>query len=188
MTVYELGFLLSAAPTLRSKFLLCVLPNWVLIPDKTNADVERAIVWGWKQAFEGRWPHTDHLNRPLVRDDGSRFWKAGEPLCSADQPFRVAMAAFKADLSFEKQWFHFPGYSHTLCCRECFASKTNPDELYTATGPAAKWRARQRTEAEYLRDNAHQLPAFVDIPGWSYDIHRYDLMHTIYLGRDGTRM
>ena len=136
MTAYEVGFMLSSGPTLRSKFLLCVLPNWVVIPGKTSTDVERAIVWGWEQAFQGRWPDTDHLGRPIAREEGTRFWKRGTSLC-ADPRFRVAMAAFEADLSFEKTWFDFESYSNTACCRECWASKTDRRLLYTATGPDA---------------------------------------------------
>ncbi len=181
MTVYGVGFILSSAPALRSKFILAVLPNWLVIPGKTNVDVERALVWGWKQGCEGRWPHLDHLGRDIPREDGIRFWKKGEPLCP-DPRFRLALGAFKADLSFEKTWFHFESYSNTECCRECWASKTDPNLLYTSTGPAAPWRARMRTETEYLENHSHELPAFVEIPGWSLDIHRYDLMHVIHLG------
>ena len=95
MTVYEMGFMLSASPTLMSKFILVVLPNWCLIPGKTGVDIERAIVWGWTQAFEGKWTETDHLGRQLTREDGTRFWMRGKPLC-ADSRFCIAMAAFKA--------------------------------------------------------------------------------------------
>ncbi len=95
MTVYEMGFLLSAASTLMSKFLLAVLPNWVVIPGKTAVDVERAIVWGWRNAFEGTWPEVDHLGRPLTREDGTRYWMRGQPLCT-DARFCIAVAAFKA--------------------------------------------------------------------------------------------
>ena len=57
------------------------------------------------------------------------------------------------------------------------------DLLYTKTGRTAPWRLRPRTEYEYLMTHAHHLPLFVQIPGWSLYIHRYDLMHVIYLGR-----
>ena len=95
MTVYEMGFLLSAATTLMSKFVLCVLPAWMVVVGKTCVDVERAIVWGWKAAFEGKWPMNDHLGRPLTPQDGTRYWMRGKPLCG-DTLHRIAMAAFKA--------------------------------------------------------------------------------------------
>ena len=98
MTVYEMGFMLSASPTLMSKILLAVLPNSLVIPGKTSVDVERAIVWGWKHAFLGTWPEVDHLDRPLTPQDGTRFWMKGKPLCGETRS-GIAMAAFKPDLS-----------------------------------------------------------------------------------------
>jgi hypothetical protein len=78
MTVYEFSLVLSAAPTLQTKFVLAILPNWIIIPDKTNVDIERAITWGWQNAFLGRWPTTDHLGRSITEAHGqSRYWRHG---------------------------------------------------------------------------------------------------------------
>jgi hypothetical protein len=76
MTVYEFAFVLSAATTLQSKFIVAILPNWIIIPGKTCADVERAITWSWRCAFEGLWPTHDHLGREIAEEHGShRFRK-----------------------------------------------------------------------------------------------------------------
>jgi hypothetical protein len=181
MTDYQFGFMLSASAL--STFIVTVLPNWTLIPGKTLPDIERCITWMWQCAFAGRWPLTDHLGRDITSVHGERrFALRGEPLCKGEPRFRIAMAAFKADLAFEMQTFKFKTYNQNEMCRECHAHKTNPDMLYTRLGPTAPWRLRVRTTASYVCDHAETLPAFVLIPGWCLEIHRYDLMHVVFLG------
>jgi hypothetical protein len=70
MTVYEFSFVLSAATTLQSKFVVAILPNWLIVPEKTCADLERAITWSWRCAFEGVWPTHDHLGREIAKENG----------------------------------------------------------------------------------------------------------------------
>jgi hypothetical protein len=104
------------------------------------------------------------------------------PICPEEPRYRVTMIAFKTDLSFEKQVFHFETYDQSFMCRECMAHKTKPSLLYTHIGPSAPWRLRPRTHSDYLLNHGHHLPAFVHIPGWSLACHRYDLMHVLHLG------
>lgn len=181
MTVYQFGFMLSASAL--STFIITVLPNWALIPGKTLPDIERCITWMWQCAFAGRWPLTDHLGRDITLEHGERrFALKGEPLCKGEPRFRIAMAAFKADLAFEMQTFKFETYNQNQMCRECHAHKTDPGMLYTQLGPTAPWRQRVRTTSAYVCNRAETLPAFVLIPGWCLEIHRYDLMHVVFLG------
>jgi hypothetical protein len=183
MTVYEFSFTLSKAPTSQCKHLIAVLPHYLLSGNNTRSDLDRAITWSWRHAFLGKWPLENHLGNPLEKVDGEhRFWRKGTPLVGHDPRYRLAMVAFKADLVFEREVFHFESYNQNNVCRMCKASKIRRNVLYTEIGEDASWRAHPRTHESYLETHADHLPHFVNIPGWHLSLHRFDLMHTLFLG------
>ena len=182
MMVYAWSSFLSREKTLLSKFLIAVIPHWLVLPGKTLPDVEAAIQWTFACAFEGRHPSFDHLGRPIVPSRGQRrHERRGLPLCGA-VPYRLALMAVKADLVFEKQCFHFRGFDQHQVCRDCHAHKMHADVLYSQIGEAAAWRFRPRTTAEYVDEHMNDLPRFCGIPGWHLELHRHDPMHNVFLG------
>ena len=183
MIVWELSFLLSKAPTVVSKFIIGVLPYWLIIPEKTLQDAHSAIRWMWAEALAGQYATVDHLGRAITVEHGKRRWaRRGTPLCSTEPRFRIAFVGLKADLQYEKLTLNFRSYDQHEMCRDCGAHKMDPARLYTEIGPAARWRELLRTDQEFLRDQGEKLCELCLIPGWTRSLHRYDPMHVIFLG------
>ena len=79
-----------------SRFVIAVLPNWCVVPDKTYRDVEKAIAWSWRAALEGVWPSHNHLGEPLQLVDGDlRHHNIGKPLCAFEPRYRLAFVGTK---------------------------------------------------------------------------------------------
>ena len=185
MVVWQLSFFLSRAPTKLARFIIGVLPYWMIIPGKTLHDVHRAIVWSWQAAFDGRYPSVDHLGQQITQLHGHlRHQRVGNALCCREPRFCIAFVGFKSDLQYDKVTFGFNTYDQRLCCMHCKAVKNGPGPLYTETGPGSAWRAQPRTTESYLqtqRDNG-AVQVLTQIPGWCLALHRGDPMHLIFLG------
>jgi hypothetical protein len=87
----------------------------------------------------------------------------------------------KFDLDFERQVFKFPTYNQIAMCKQCHARKRGAP-LYSDIGPHAAWRLHPRTQAEYILSQGNALSNLAQIPGWSLELHRGDLMHVVFLG------
>lgn len=111
-----------------------------------------------------------------------RYARRGQPLCSGEPRYRLALVAFKSDLQYDKLTFKFNSYDQNACCKDCKAHKTQEGLLYTQIGPNAAWRGHPRTTAEYLAQQNADMQGLVSIPGWCLELHRGDPMHLLFLG------
>lgn len=180
MLVWEMVFMLSKSTL--AKFVVGVLPYWMVVPGVTLQDAHSALRWMFQCGLDGVYATNDHLGRPITKAHGElRFSRRGQPLCLQEPRFRIAFTGFKADLQYEKITFKFHSYDQLYLCRNCRAHKTDPALLYTNTGEGAPWRLHPRTTQEYF-DEANNLDQLVLIPGWCLEMHRYDPMHLIFLG------
>lgn len=186
MVVWQLSFFLSRQPTVRCKFIVGVMPYWMVIPNKTLKDCHRVLVWMFEHALEGKYALKDHLKQDITRQHGElRYHRRGRALCQGEARYRIAFVGFKADLQYEKITFKFNTYDQNECCKDCFVVKARPTRrkpLYTHTGPNAPWRGRRRTTQGYLARHNHDLEVLTGIPGWCLALHRGDLMHLMLLG------
>ena len=183
MVVFELTMFLSGDSASCTRFILAVVPCYMVIPEKTLRDVHAAIRWGWEWALQGQYATVDHLGQTISSSHGNmRFANRGLPLCPAEPRYRMAIVAFKADAQYDKATFKFHSYDSNYMCPYCFGHKRLPDLLYSQVGPLASWRGHLRTTESYLAERDGDVQALALIPGWHLSLHRGDPMHIIFLG------
>eukprot|EP00969_Alexandrium_andersonii_P293613 12977970-Alexandrium_andersonii.AAC.3 len=121
----QVGFFLSEAATLESRFLIAALPLALVLDDgSTLDDLHRAVRFQWECALNGKWPTTDHLGQELAEKDGPRrYAKRGTPLAG---PWRLAFMGIQADYKYAKETFKLRAYDQMYgCCQLCKADKVS---------------------------------------------------------------
>lgn len=172
------GSALRPSSTFWNHFLIAVLPVALLIPGKTLNVLHSAIVWSFEALLTGSWPRRDHTGKLLRKHHGRRrFIRRGEKLI-----FRGALVSITGDYKYHVETYRIRSYANTECCHRCQASKTDPNLLYTATGPDAPWRQHPRTHEMYTQEMGGNMPTLCLIPGWHLNLVRTDLMHNLMLG------
>jgi hypothetical protein len=142
-----------------TRFLYCVLPWEVLIPNVTI----RQLLSEFRNDI----------------NDLQRSTHCG--------PWRFAFFGSKGDLEWMQLAYDLRRYYRcNLLCSRCFASQSpkHPELLYTDLSDEAAWRHTFVQTCDFLRNSAQTgpLPPLCQIAGWSAQSLLWDSMHNIYLG------
>eukprot|EP00969_Alexandrium_andersonii_P232883 10281942-Alexandrium_andersonii.AAC.1 len=137
MLVLQLCFVLSRSSSVYSKVLLTVLPFDMVVKGQTLNDLHRAVQWAFSWALAGKYATTDHMNQPITEAHGKNRYQNRNMALVPWAPYRLVFVGAKGDAKYEKETYGFRSYDNTRCCKDCLASKTNTDVIYTETGASA---------------------------------------------------
>ena len=181
--------LLAFGPTLSIKLLIASIFEPTKI--KANGGVAETMDVFWKiQAWssqcllEGVHPANDWTGRPYP-EGSAEHMIAGQPLCSADEPFRAALWSLKGDLDWNCKSLGMKHYSALEPCDYCPANKnTTPDMWPTNFCKPAPWGTCVRLPQQWRTSvGPHgMIILFRALPYLSVCNVDADELHVLHLG------
>ena len=154
-----------------------VLPYGWIIKDVTLNMVWHAFSLACKQFLTGLMP-----DRPLMGPAHKLLsWQslvAGQEIAYG---LKFAFSDMKCDMQFQMQTFDFRSYNANDCCKDCFASKVDPELNYMEVGFDAGWRSTFQSHEDWIFTRAYRSAA-LDVPGMCKERVVDDWMHNGHLG------
>lgn len=168
-------------PTMKSRFLITILPLTDVVTDMTVQVVLEYIAWSMHVLLRGEWPLLDPHGQQWP--EGTIHAKsAGLPLDPLHGS-RGGLGQFMGDWKFLADVLCLPqNYRRRLCCHWCCAVHHGPGPSFADFAEHPAWENTAYTHTDYMNDVGAQGSPIAGIPGFHLAMVMPDAMHVLHLG------